>query len=67
MNLDLPEISPPPIKSEAMSAGQVRLTADLDEIEREYGALVRDVHPVVARRMAIELLEAAEQAEFRRG
>jgi hypothetical protein len=49
-----------------MPAGFVRLEGNLDQTEMKHGALVRDIHPAVARRLAIQLLEAAEQADLQR-
>lgn len=63
---DLPEIAQPPIDVDVLAVGGVRLSATLQPVESKHGALVRDLHPAVARRLAIQLLEAAEQADLQR-
>jgi hypothetical protein len=45
------------------SAGAVRLSADLAPEESRHGAYVRDVDTFAARRLAIQILQAAEEAD----
>lgn len=52
-----------PIAVKATRAGAVRLSADLIPEESRNGAYVRDTDTVTARRIAIEILQAAEEAD----
>jgi hypothetical protein len=45
------------------SAGAVRLSADLGPEEMRHGGYVRDVDTLAARRLAIEILQAAEEVD----
>lgn len=56
-----PEIDPP-VKVQVL-AGAVRLTADLYAEESVHQCLVRDLTVTAVRRLAIKLLQAAEDAE----
>ncbi|MFD9190355.1 hypothetical protein ACFWCA_19255 [Streptomyces phaeochromogenes] len=47
----------------ATRTGAVRLSANLQPEEMKHGAYVRDVDSLTARRLAIELLQAAEEAD----
>lgn len=61
MNND-PKASPFDIT--ALAVGAVRISLEsLQPEEVGTGALVRDLDPVTARRVAIELLQACEEAE----
>jgi hypothetical protein len=42
----------------------VRLTCAIDPEEARHGGLIRDLSPQLARRLSIELLQAAEEAEL---
>ncbi|MFJ9847521.1 hypothetical protein ACIRYZ_45310 [Kitasatospora sp. NPDC101155] len=64
MDESLPEVGEPPITTSVVPAGFVRLEGALDQTEMRHGTLVRHIHPVVARRLAIQLLKAAEQADL---
>lgn len=52
-----------PIQVEVLDVGAVRLRAPLQPEEARHGLFLRDVDPAVARSMAAELLQAAEEAE----
>lgn len=58
---DLPSTSP--FRVSPLAVGAVRVSADLFPDESKHGAVVRDIDPATARRIAIELLQACEEAE----
>ena len=59
--MDLPSASP--LRVSPLAVGAVRVTADLFPDEMKHGVIVRDIDPATARRIAIELLQACEEAE----
>ncbi|MFD1277482.1 hypothetical protein [Streptomyces kaempferi] len=58
------EDHPSIIKIMPLQVGAVRLACALAPEESTHGALTRDLSPQLARRLAIELLQAAEEAEL---
>lgn len=61
---DYPEEHPSIIKINSLEVGAVRLSCALFSEESTHGCLVRDLSPQLARRLALELLQAAEEAEL---
>ena len=59
--MDLPSASP--LRVSPLAVGAVRVSADLFPDEAKHGTIVRDIDPATARRIAIELLQACEEAE----
>lgn len=59
--MDLPQVSP--FRVSPLVVGAVRVSADLFPDEVKHGVIVRDIDPATARRIAIELLQACEEAE----
>jgi hypothetical protein len=52
-----------PVCVSPLAVGAVRVSADLFPDEARHGTLVRDVDTATARHIAIELLQACEEAE----
>jgi capsule polysaccharide export protein KpsE/RkpR len=52
-------------KVEVLHNGEIRVSADLDSTEKKYGCVVRGFNSKEARKMARELLDAADKAENR--
>lgn len=59
--MGLPSASPFVVSP--LAVGAVRVSADLLADEAKHGLIVRDIDPATARRIAIELLQACEEAE----
>ncbi|MGW1015559.1 hypothetical protein [Streptomyces niveus] len=58
------EDHPSIIRISPLQVGAVRLACALNPEEARHGGLIRDLSPQLARRLAIELLQAAEEAEL---
>lgn len=60
--MSIPSI-PDPIEVRSLAAGGIRVAVNLTKVEAKHLTLLRDLHPIEARRLAIDLLQAAEEAE----
>lgn len=60
-DMGLPSASPFAVSP--LAVGAVRVSADLFADEAKHSVIVRDIDTATARRIAIELLQACEEAE----